>query len=87
MEKCNAPKHPEGNIRKKTRGRVRLFEAVKRSLEVEDTGRHLINKMNCNKNYIPPQVRQKRGRQHERSSNLEEMTIFSFIHSILLRGI
>lgn len=64
MDKRNAPKHPEGNIRK--RGRVRLFEAFKRSLKMEDTRRHPINKMSGSQNCIPPQVRRMRGRQHQR---------------------
>ena len=57
MDKCSASKYPEGNIRNKKRGRLRLFEAIKRSLEVKDTGRHSINKMSYSQNCIPPQVR------------------------------
>ena len=62
MDKSSAPKHREGNIRNKLCGRVCLFEVFKRSLELEDTRRHPIDKMSCNQNYISPQVRRKRGR-------------------------
>lgn len=54
-----APKHQEGDIRNKPCGRVWLFEAFKRGLELKDTRRHSTDKMSCNQNCIPPQVRWK----------------------------
>ena len=56
MDKRGAPKHPERNIKSKACGRVEGFEALKRGLEVEHTGRHPIYKVGCSQNCIPPQV-------------------------------
>jgi len=53
MDKGNTSKYTERDIRYKESGGVRQFETVKRSLEVENMGRHPIYKMSCSQDYIP----------------------------------
>ena len=52
MDKCSAPKYLERDIKYKASGKVRQFGTVKRSLEVENAGRHPIYKMSYSQDCI-----------------------------------
>ena len=54
MDKCSTPKYSERDIRYNASGRIRQFETVNRSLEVEIARRHSIYKMSCSQDCIPP---------------------------------
>lgn len=57
MDKCSAPKYSERDVRYKASSRIGQFEAVKRSLEIKNAGRHSVYEMGGSQDCIPPQVR------------------------------
>ena len=81
MNKTDTPKNPK---RKRRRG-ISHRKKGKRNLELEDTGRHTVDKVSSGKNSITPKrLRNVNGKQ-ERASNFKKMVILIFSDSILLR--
>ena len=52
MDKCSTSKYTKRDNRYKANGGVRQFETIKRSLEVENAGRHPIYKMSYSQDCI-----------------------------------
>ena len=52
-------------------------------MEVKNTGRHLVDDMNCNENDITPEIEMKRNGQHKGTCNFQKVTVLSLNNPIL----